>query len=393
MRLCPLRELQPGMMLGKSIFTEKGQLLLRAGFPLDAEVLRRLAATGRTSIYIYEEGTEEIIPEDIISEEARSRAAMAYSQTLERISQAVNVRPDITPEKLLAMLQRGTGFRNAVDVDHVSAEVTSIVDEIMDSSAEVLNQALTKSRTGYNTEHAVDTALVTLLIGRRLQYSRRDLVELGTGAFLHDLGKTALPALLGKVPAELSDDERFLMREHPLFGQQILIQSTDRFFMAQTTILHHHERQDGMGYPLGLEGRNVKPQLDHQDTSKCIFPFAEIVHVADAFDNLISGRGNVTAAPDLAMREIMRLARSDFNSEVVALLAEVIAVFPAGSMVRIAECSTKLLEGTQGAVMKPNREHPHHPLVVLLRNANGAKITPKTIDLAGESFARLEFIH
>lgn len=391
MRLCRFSELQPGMVLGKSIFTDRGQLLLRAGYPLDADVLRRIAATGRMAIYVFEEGTEDIIPDDIISDEARSRVAIAYSQTADRVAEALKVRKDVPPEKLRTILQRGAEFRNVVDVDRVTSEVASIVDEIVDSSAEVLNQTLLKSRTGYNTEHAVDTALISLLIGRRLEFSRRDLVELGTGAFLHDLGKLALPALKDKSPSELTEDERFVLREHPVFGQQLLLSSTDRFYMAQTTILHHHERQDGMGYPLGLMGTNRKPVLDHQDTSKYIFPFAEIVSVADAYDNLISTKGQMT--PDQAIREIMRLAKSAYNLEAAALLAEVISIFPAGCVVRIAECSVKPLEGTQGAVMKPNRERPHQPLVVLLRNGQGTRITPKIIDLSAENYARLELVH
>jgi HD-GYP domain-containing protein (c-di-GMP phosphodiesterase class II) len=387
-----VRELLPGMMLGKSIFTEAGQLLLRAGYTLDAEVLHRLAATGRNAIYVFEEGTEDIIPEDLISDESRGRAAAAYGQTLDRMTETMRTRKDIAPDQLRSMLQRGGEFRNVVDVDRVSADVASIVDEIMDSSAEVLNQTLMKSRTGYNTEHAVDTALVALLIGRRLQYSRRDLVELGTGAFLHDLGKMALPALMNKPRSEMSEDEHALLQEHPVFGQQLLFHSSDRFFMAQTTILHHHERQDGMGYPLGLEGKNTKPLLDHQDATKYIFPFAEIVRVADSYDNLIAG-GGPTGDPERAIRDVMRYSRSAYNAEVVALLAEVISIFPTGAMVCIAECSSKLLEGAQGAVMKINRERPHHPLVVLLRNARGGKVTPKTIDLAAESHVRLELVH
>jgi HD-GYP domain-containing protein (c-di-GMP phosphodiesterase class II) len=392
MRLCPLSDLQPGMLLGKSLFTEKGQLLLRAGYTLDTDVLRRIAANGRKAIYVFEEGTEDIIPLDIISDEARGRAAATFSDTIDKVADAVKVSKDIPPEKLRAVLQRGAEFRNVVDVDRVSAEVATIVDEIVDSSTDVLNQTLMKSRVGYNTEHAVDTALVALLIGRRLQYSRRDLVELGTGAFLHDLGKLALPTLLEKSPADLTEAERAALYEHPVFGQQLLSNSTDRFFMAQTTILHHHERQDGMGYPLGLEGKNVKPVLDGRDASRSIFPFAEIVSVADAYDNLISHRGNSTP-PDQAIREIMRRARSAFNLVVAALLADVISIFPIGSMVRIAECSAGVLQGAQGAIMKTNNERPHQPLLVLLRNAHGLKITPKTIDLAGERYARLELVH
>lgn len=392
MRICALRELDAGMILGKSLFNEAGQLLLRAGYRLDADVLRRLQDSGRSAIYILEEGTEDIIPEELLSEEARARAVHAFSQTIERVTEAAEYRTDIPPAKLRVVVERAAEFRNVVDVDRVTAEITSVVDEILDSSAQILNQTLVKSRQGYRTEHAVDTTLISLLIGRHLLYSRRDLVELGTAAFLHDLGKLALPKLLNKMPSEYSEEERFVMREHPVFGQQLLEHSTDRFFMAQTTILHHHERQDGLGYPLGLVGLNRKPYLNGQDVSKYMFPFAEIVAVADAYDNLISPHGRAPLTPEQAIGEILRQARTAYNGEVVALLAKVICVYPTGAMVRITECSNEHLIGLAGAVMKSNPEKPHYPLVVLLKNLEGRRLTPRTVDLAQESYVRLELI-
>lgn len=390
MRICPLRDLHSGMILGKSIFNEAGQLLLRAGFRIDNDVLHALHETGRTAVYILEEGTEDIIPEDLISDEARARAVSTLHATFEKVVEAAEFRKDIAPGKLRVVVERAAEFRNVVDVERVTAEITSIVDEILDSSAQIVNQTQIKSRSGYRSEHAIDTTLVSLLIGRHLLYSRRDLVELGTGAFLHDLGKLAFPRLLNKPPSDYTDDEKFAMREHPVFGQQLLAHSTDRLFMAQTTILHHHERQDGLGYPLGLAGNNRKPYLNGQDASKFMFPFAEIVAVANSYDNMISHHGAMPLTPEQAISEIVRGARTAYNVEVVALLVKAISIFPTGAIVRITECSNEHLIGLSGAVMKPNAERPHYPLVVLLRDLNGNRLTPRTVDLSGEKFVRLE---
>ncbi|MBU0507483.1 HD domain-containing protein [bacterium] len=392
MRICSVSDLQPGMELGKSLFDEKGRLLLRAGFALDSEVLKRLVSTGRSAVYIHEDGTDDIIPEEVVSEETCSRAVQAFSYTMDRVVEAVSLRPDVPPDKLHMVVKRGAEYRNVVNVEQVSGEITSIVDEILDSSAQVLNQLLIKSRVGYNTEHALDTALIALMAGRRLMYSRRDLLELGTGAFLHDLGKLALSELLEKSPADYTEADRAALREHPLLGKLLLANSTDRLFMAQTAILHHHERQDGLGYPGGLQGRNSKPYLNGHDARQYIFPFAEIIAAADAYDNLISGRSGVPLSPEQALRELARESKTVFNSEVVALLAQVICIFPTGSMVRIVECSSHLLIGTQGVVMKPNDDKPHQPILVLMRDANGRKITPKTLDLSAEQSALLELI-
>ncbi len=392
MRICPIGDLEQGMILGKSLFSETGQLLLRAGYPLDAEIIRVVRSTGRNALYVMEEGTEDILPEEAISEESRSKASAAFSRTISSITQAVAER-SVAPNKLKTVIEKGVEFKNVVPVGVISEEVNSIVDEIMDSSSTILNQPLIKSAQGYNQEHAIDTTLIALLIARRLMYSRRDLLELGMAAFLHDLGKLALPELMNKLPSQYTEDDHYIMREHPVFGHKMFANSTDRYFLAQPGILYHHERQDGLGYPLGVKGTNQKPYVNDTPPTKAIFPFAEIIAVADAYDNLISGRKKPALSPEQAVTEIMRGSRNQFNAEVVKLLAEVISVFPTGSMVQIVECSGQGLQNHWACVMKPNSAKAHHPIVVVIRNADGRKITPRTVDLASESHVRLSMAH
>ena len=392
MRVCPLSEVVSGMVLAKSIFNENGQLLLRAGYQLTPDVLGHLTSLGPTAVYILEAGTEEIVPIEVISEEARARATQAFHHTMDTVSAALVPHKDVPPKKLWQMVKRNPQFRNLVDADRVMTEMASIVDEIMDSNTQFLDQLLIKSRNAYHTQHAVDTALVALLIGRKFQYRRADLVELGTGAFLHDLGKVALPTLIDRAESEMTDDERMIYREHPVLGQQLLCNSTDRFFMAQTAILHHHERQDGMGYPQGLMGSNAPPNLNGRDATRFIFPFAEIIAVANTYDNLISHKNQHALSPEQAVSELVRQAESAFNTAVVKTLSEVISIFPTGAIVQVVECANRFLVGSAGVIMKSNPEKPHQPILVVIRNPKGAKVTPKTVDLSHETHARLEMV-
>lgn len=389
MRTCRISDIEPGMMLGKSIFSASGELLLRSGYEIDSQILQRIRETGRQSVYIFEEGTEDIIPEEIITEEVRSNASAAISTQVKNVGQVFkDLR--VPPEKLKAAIEKGEDFANIVNVEAVSDEISSIVDEIMASSSGLLNQSAIKGSQSYLQDHAIDVTVMSILIGRKLLYNRRELLELGMAAFMHDIGKIAFPTLVIKRPSELSEDEHFMLREHPVFGQLILKRSSDTFFMAQTGILYHHERQDGLGYPLGVRGKNQMPYLNGSSPVAVIFPFAEIIAVADAYDNLISGRGISEMSPEDAIAEIIRNQRSVFNVEIVKLLGEIVCVFPTGATVRIAECATKIFEGYTAAIMKPTKDRPHYPLAVLLRNPSGQKVTPRTVDLSKEAFVRLE---
>lgn len=389
MRICRVADLQPGMMLGKSLFAPNGQLLLRAGLEIDAKMLRHVIATGRPSVYVFEEGTEDIIPEEVLTEEVRSTAAASITNEVKKVSQVFEDLK-VSPDQLREAIATGEDFENVVNVEAVSDEVTSIVDEIMASSSGLLNQSVVKSSQSYLQDHAIDVTVLCILLGRKLDYGREHLVELGMAAFMHDIGKVAFPTLVVKRPSELTEDEHFLLREHPVFGQLMMSRSTTGYELAQFGILYHHERQDGLGFPLGLRGKNAVPTINGTPPTSYIHPLAEIIAVADAYDNLISGRGTHEMSPQEAIAEIIRTKRTAYNAEVVNILGEVVCVFPTGASVRIAECSNKALEGHTAAIMKPALDRPHYPLVVMLRNPQGQKITPRTVDLAKELHVRLE---
>jgi putative nucleotidyltransferase with HDIG domain len=93
---------------------------------------------------------------------------------------------------------------------------------------------------------------------------------------LHDLGKIAIPEGVLRKPGSLTDEEWAVMRRHPVVGAQIV--APLEFFAEGAVILrHHHERQDGSGYPDGLRGELIPVG-------------ARIVAVADIYDALTSDR-------------------------------------------------------------------------------------------------------
>ncbi|MBU6429758.1 MAG: HD domain-containing protein, partial [Cyanobacteria bacterium REEB65] len=124
----------------------------------------------------------------------------------------------------------------------------------------------------YDETHAINVLTLSLAIGRAMALGPAQLVSLGTGALLHDLGEAAVPEILvrqGENQTTLPDP----VRHHPVLGVALLTR-TNRFGRwllgpeALDIVHHHHERMDGSGYPKGLVGRQI-PQM------------ARIVAVAD----------------------------------------------------------------------------------------------------------------
>jgi HD-GYP domain-containing protein (c-di-GMP phosphodiesterase class II) len=162
----------------------------------------------------------------------------------------------------------------------------------------------------YIVEHSIDATVLGLSIGRRL-VPEDGLRELGTGLFLQDIGKLALPPSLVHKPGPLAPDEWELMMQHPLLGLEFLRDDTISA-QAKSVVRSHHERWDGSGYPGGLVGGEIS-----------LFP--RIAAVADVFGAVTSERFYAEALPRHEGVELIRAGSgSAFDPRVVEAFFDVV---------------------------------------------------------------------
>jgi putative two-component system response regulator len=142
--------------------------------------------------------------------------------------------------------------------------------------------------------HCERLAEYATALGKRLNVDRSGLDALYRGAFLHDIGKIAIPDRVLLKKGRLTRKEYDLMKRHPVIGDDLC--STVRSFESVRPIIrHHHERLDGCGYPDGLTGDRI-PLL------------AQIVSIVDVFDALTTNRPYRKA---LATSTAYRMMRDD----------------------------------------------------------------------------------
>ena len=184
-----------------------------------------------------------------------------------------------------------------------------IVDEVLTCEHA---DALARDGAGpalYLVEHSIDATVVGLSIGRGL-VPEDAMRELGTGLFLQDIGKLALPPSLVHHPGPLAPDEWELMMQHPLLGLEFLRDDTISS-QAKSVVRHHHERWDGSGYPNGLIGEEIP-----------FFP--RIAAVADVFGAVTSDRFYAQALPRHEGVELIRAGSgSAFDPTVVEAFLDV----------------------------------------------------------------------
>jgi putative two-component system response regulator len=130
------------------------------------------------------------------------------------------------------------------------------------------------------------------MLGIHLQLDQDDLDALHRGAFLHDVGKIAIPDRVLLKKGRLTRNEYELMKRHPVIGDN-LCQTVRSLDAVRCIVRHHHERIDGRGYPDGLSGDDI-PLL------------AQIVSIADVFDALTTDRPYRKALPTATAYQMMR---------------------------------------------------------------------------------------
>ncbi len=152
--------------------------------------------------------------------------------------------------------------------------------------------------------HSQRVSEYSLRIAEALELPEREIEVVKYAALLHDIGKIAIPDDIIKKPSRLTPEEFEQVRKHPVIGARI-IKEIDSLAPMVPIILHHHERFDGKGYPDGLKGENIPMG-------------ARIVHVADAYETMVTARTyRDMLPPELAVSELRKNAGTQFDPRVV----------------------------------------------------------------------------
>jgi putative nucleotidyltransferase with HDIG domain len=152
--------------------------------------------------------------------------------------------------------------------------------------------------------HSRRVTAFTIAIARAMGLPKNQIDVIARGAFLHDIGKMAIPDKILTKPDKLTPDEIVIMREHCYHGYQIL-KRIPFLTEAAEIVYSHQERYDGTGYPRGLKGDQIPVG-------------ARMFSVADTLDAITSNRPYRPAQTLQAAREeIERWSGRQFDPEVV----------------------------------------------------------------------------
>jgi HD-GYP domain-containing protein (c-di-GMP phosphodiesterase class II) len=327
--------LKEGDVLAKKIYNADGQLLLETGKRLNRHYINKLKALGLTHIYLKDNRLKEIKKEDIeiIPDKIKEEAIIIARESFKRISSG-NIKLSKKEE------------------DQLNKLITDIINSTI-SNKNILN--CLKDVRVLEDElffHLTNVAVLSLVVGKKLGYSKEALFELGIGAFLHDIGKIRIsPEILNK-PGKLSEEEFEEIKKHTIYGYEILSNMEGISESSARIAYLHHERCDGSGYPKGI-------------TKRYIDEYAKIVAIADVFDAMMNDRAYRASIKVKEVIEYMYTAFTEnkMDRDLLAIFLKMITPYPIGTTVRLSI-------GCEAVVTQVNEAMMLRPIVKVL-NFNG----------------------
>lgn len=304
-----------------------------------------LASNGREGVNALERSTFDLVLTDIVMQDGNGIALLEQIRGLHPnvpvvmvsaihdISVAIDamrrgaydylLKP-FEREHLVATVARALEYRHSLQ-ENQNYQLS--LEQVVQARTELLQQAMEDLEHSYDitlealgdaldlkdseTEgHSKRVTAYTIALARAMGIKAAEIKVIARGAFLHDIGKMAIPDEILRKPGALTQEEQDVMREHCTRGYNIL-RKIPFLSEAAEIVFSHQEKFDGTGYPNGLRGGEIPIG-------------ARIFAVADTLDAITSDRPyRKSRTFDVAREEILRCSGTQFDPAVVEVFLKI----------------------------------------------------------------------
>lgn len=305
MRYVPISCLREKMVLAKNIIGANNELLLACDQKLTEKYINVIKKLGYQGVYIKDELSDDIEIENVIKDELRQKT--------------------VTTIKNVFIHAESGDIKSAEKSFDESRELVSdMVDEILENKQLMVNMVDLKIFNDYVFYHSVDVAVLAVVMGLAENFSYNGLYRLGMGGLLHDIGKIFISKDILDKAGKLTIDEMEIIKDHPVSGYEYLRKTCVLPDETYLSVLQHHERFDGTGYPYGVAGSRINKN-------------SRIIAVADVYDAMVSDRPYRKALlPSDVVDYIDSTSGELFDPAVVKTFLTKIAPYPVGTTVELS---------------------------------------------------------
>ncbi len=335
-----LRQAQAGMRLALPVVhpQRRDVTLLKVEYPLSGAVIARMLELGVRHVWVRYPSLsflEATIDPVLVEQQHAVLEQVTHCFELTQQETSARLRFDLYRRTLLQLIDRLVS----------SPKAAVFLGDMAQSDRDLMR-------------HSATVTYLSLLMGLKLEgYLVRErphidparaaeVINLGLGAMLHDLGVTRLPTEVVEAYKRTGDESEPHWRQHPLLGYQLVRGSVEP--SAATVVLNHHQRYDGTGYA----GQGIPVLRD-----KRIHVFARIVGLAEQFDRLRFPLGLPPQPVVWALRALLaRPMAKQFDAQALRALFSVVPPYAPGSVVRLSD-------GRWAVVVEHKTHEPCRPIV------------------------------
>ncbi|MCL2834116.1 MAG: HD-GYP domain-containing protein [Treponema sp.] len=377
MKKISVDSLKEGLIFTHPVYIEGDNILVPAGAAIRKKDIDRLRSWGIDTV---ETDGIPIKPADIdaIHEQAQKAAASktpesktepsvislsevhenkgvyrTYTELIERLDQIINE----------------IGAAVSVESRSIDSITGRLIQAVRDQRNSMIGYILGGEVSGFElAKSSVNSAILSALIAAEMHLPNHKIMQVVTGALLHDVGMLRLPKEIVTKKGGLSASELQRMQAHPLYAFRIVTKELLYPEDVGIIVLQHHERWDGEGYPRKVIGANI-------DVG------ARIVSVADAFEAMVSQKPYRNSMMGYqAMKNLLSDNSRRFDPDVLKAFIQTMGIYPIGSIIL-------LNNGALARVIEIHGTAPLRPRIRILIDENGKSNKQdegETIDLLND---------
>jgi HD-GYP domain-containing protein (c-di-GMP phosphodiesterase class II) len=245
------------------------------------------------------------------------------------------------------------------------AKIDNMVNLLLDRVKEGRNEMIQLILMGGRIERkiaagVINVTILSAIMGTVLKFTSHRLIQLATGALLHDIGMIKVPKSILKKQEKLSADELNQIRTHPIHSYRLISKELKYPEEIGVIALQHHERWDGQGYPRKLKGEDINLS-------------ARVVAVADSYIAMINNRPHRNSMIGYnAMKSVLSDNGSHFDPKILKVFLESMGIYPIGSIVQLNNSAI-------GRVVETHAEAPLRPVVELIIDEYGNRLSEREV--------------
>ncbi len=249
-----------------------------------------------------------------------------------------------------------------------AALVQSMVSQLTQNAESAL-RLLADGACDRSSQHAINVAVLSVLLGQAMGHGAEDLQALALAALWHDVGKLELPQRVRLRDDTFGPSHLKLYQEHVMhsvvWGKRLGLPAPALLGIAQ-----HHELADGSGFPRGLAADKIAP-------------ISHILALVNRYDGLCNPANPIKAlTPHEALAQIFASLKARFEARTLSAFIRMMGIYPPGSVVQLSD-------GRYALVMSVNAARPLKPRLRVYDAQPGAD-EPAWLDLQQEPHLNIQ---